>query len=139
MFNYNKYTTALNKISNKSFSIAAVAKSEEQSTNLNKNSHQSYSIKVILPNFKKPSFFLDKNSTLKDLAALIKKEFNFEKIEFRTWDHSSISLGNELKSCLESGNLIFVKIDSFEWQFVNYDFISKNFSEVFEERKTYIL
>lgn len=65
------------------------------------------------------------------MSSKIKKSFNFENIEFRTWDHSVISLGNDLRSCMESGNLIFMRIDNFEWQLLNYDLIAEENSNVF--------
>lgn len=95
------------------------------------NHEEDYSIKLILPNFIKPTIKLSKNSTFKDLSTAIKKQFNFESIEFRTWDHSRISLANDLSSCMESGNLIFMRIDNFEWQLLNYDLISSENSDVF--------
>jgi len=95
------------------------------------NNEEDYSIKMILPNFIKPTIKISKNSTFKDLSTVIKKQFNFESIEFRTWDHSRISLANDLSSCMESGNLIFLRIDDFEWQLLNYDLISSEYPDVF--------
>lgn len=99
------------------------------------NPIDEYSIKLILPNFIKPTIKISKNLTFKDLSALIKKSFNFENIEYRTWDHSIISMGNDLRSCLDSGNLIFLRIDNFEWQLLNYDLTLNENSEVFKEGK----
>ena len=123
----------------KRFSTAAVNLNKEIQNEINNqiptNSNEDYNIKLILPNFIKPSFIINKNATFKDLSVVIKKSFNFENIEFRTWDHSTISLGNDLRSCMESGNLIFMRIDNFEWQLINYDLISKDNSDVFNESK----
>jgi hypothetical protein len=117
---------------NKNFSTDTVSVTLNENNPENQTlAQEEYTIKLILPNFIKPIIKISKCSTFKDLSAIVKKSFNFESIQFRTWDHSVISFGNDLRSCMESGNLIFMRIDNFEWQLLNYDIISEKNSDVF--------
>jgi hypothetical protein len=122
----------LYKLNNTCKHFCTIAQEIQEDIKENNINHQEYKIKIILPNFLKPIININKNATFKELATMIKKNFNFESIEFRTWDHSTISLGNDLNSCIESGNLIFLKIDNFEWQLLNYDFIVQSYNDIFE-------
>jgi len=130
----SKISKKFNIFSYKNFSIEKAAYTNINQNNLNDVTQiDEFKIKLILPNFIKPIIKINKNSTFKELSLLIKKHFNFENIEFKTSDHSIISLGNDLKSCLESGNLIFMRIDNFEWQLLNYNLITKEYCDIFSE------
>jgi hypothetical protein len=100
-----------------------------------KTATNKYSIELLLPNFNKFTMDINENLTFKDVANSIQKNFKFENIEFRTWDHSNIALGNDLITALLSSKFIFLKIDSFEWQLMNYSNIRNKFSEAFDDCK----
>lgn len=94
---------------------------------------QKFSIELLLPNFDRFSMDFDETSTFKDVANSIQKNFKFENIEFRTWDHSNIALGNDLSSTLTSRKFVFLRIDTFEWQLINYSNMKNNFNEAFDD------
>ena len=62
----------------------------------NNFSSSARSFEIVLPTMNKLSLSFDSTKTVKDLETEIKKNYNFEKIEFRTWDNSSISKNNHL-------------------------------------------
>jgi hypothetical protein len=121
MLSSNKFTLSSN-LQKKNFSVKT-------------STIQKYSIELLLPNFDKFSMDFEENATFKDVANSIQKNFKFENIEFRTWDHSIIALGNDLNSTLLSRKFVFLKIDSFEWQLINYSNLKKNFNEAFDDCK----
>jgi len=108
-----KYTKLSYHISVKPFSFLSL-------------SHKKFSSKtfdLVLPTMNKLTIDIDDTKTLKDLETEIKKNYNFEKIEFRTWDNSNISKNNELNLIRFESDPIFMKINTAEWQIMN----AKNF------------
>ena len=106
--------------------------------NFCETSQNKFSLELLLPNFDKFTMNFDDNSTFKDVANSIQKNFKFENIEFRTWNHSIIALGNDLNSTLVSRKFVFLRIDTFEWQLVNYSNMRENFNEAFDDCKIFI-
>lgn len=78
-------------------------------------------LELVLPNMNKLNVTIEDTKTLKDLEAEIKKNYNFEKIEFRTWDNSDISKNTEIDLIKFESDPIFMKINTSEWQLLNAD------------------
>ena len=78
---------------------------------------------IVLPTMNKLSLQFDDMTTVKDLETVIKKNYNYEKIEFRTWDNSTISKNNHLSLMRSESDPIFMRINTSEWQMIN----AKNF------------
>jgi len=76
---------------------------------------------LIMPTMNKINLTIDDAKTLKDLESEIKKNYNFEKIEFRTWDNSHVSKNSEINLIHFKSDPIFVKINTSEWQILNSD------------------
>ena len=125
----------IKKIQTKNFNFPQNFQRKNFCVNLNKI---NYSVELLLPNFDKFNMEFDENSTFKDISNSIQKNFKFENIEFRTWDHSKIALGNHLNSTLTSKKFVFLKIDTFEWQLINYSNMIKNFSGAFDDCKKFL-
>jgi hypothetical protein len=110
MFKYTKYSYHL---SIKPFSFVSPPNKK----------FSSKTFELVLPTMNKLTIEIDKTKTLKDLETEIKKNYNFEKIEFRTWDNSNLSKNNELNLIRSESDPIFMKINTAEWQILN----AKNF------------
>jgi hypothetical protein len=91
--------------------------------NFSNKKFSSKTFELVLPTMNKLSIEIDDTKTLKDLETEIKKNYNFEKIDFKTWDNSSISKNNELNLIRFESDPIFMKINTAEWQILN----AKNF------------
>jgi hypothetical protein len=86
--------------------------------NLNKKRF-STDLNLILPNQKNFSIALNETTTFSDLENELKKKIIMEKLEFKTWDHTTISKGNDLKTYFQNENMFFYRSGNMEWQMVS--------------------
>lgn len=85
-----------------------------------------------MPNLKQVSLDLGEQPTFGDIEKELKNMKYLERIEFRTWDHSSIPRGNEVDTFFENNEMFFYRYDQLEWQIVSKNNIDsiKHFEKV---------
>jgi hypothetical protein len=92
-------------------------------SNLFKTGFKSFStdINLILPNLKKIGIKLEDQSSFGEIETQLRNEKYLQKVQFRSWDHSTIPNSNDLKSYFENNEMFFFKYDTNEWQVVSKD------------------
>ncbi len=89
---------------------------------------------IIMPNIAKHRLDIKIDMTFADIEKELKAKMHLDKVEFKTWDNSSIAKNNKINCFQLQNDPIFLKLNNAEWQILNH----QNFDFTTTEKHKYI-